>query len=162
MKMKKSISAAKWQAPLLLSCVVLVPVVVCSLAVAADESATLVAPLQNQSAIRGCSWTASAPVLGEGFVFLAEYDDSEILMNIDGSDVALELIDETGSLKLGEVLHRNYRGPGIAVSASYTSTWNCSMVPESESCEVTKFSATFEVKKNERTQIVQATGEVGC
>jgi hypothetical protein len=43
----------------------------------------------------------------------------------------------------------------------YKVTSDCSKSP-SEACEVTRFTAIFEVRKNGRTQIVQAAGESGC
>jgi hypothetical protein len=127
----------------------------------ASSDALLVSPLTEQDAIDGCSWSASSKELGDGFVFLAEYDDSRTLMNIDGSDIELDLVDESGNLvAVGDVLERTYQAEGVLVNAKYTTTWVC---PDgSESCEVTRYKITFDVSKGSRRQVVQATGDVGC
>jgi S-formylglutathione hydrolase FrmB len=124
------------------------------------EQPRIVAPLADQDAIRGCSWNASAPGVGEGFMFLAEYDDSEILMNLDGTDLNLELAADEGGMGLGEQRVRRYQAPDVDVIARYTITGVCPA--GSEACEVTHYRATFEVRKDSRVQFVEATGSVGC
>ncbi len=121
----------------------------------------LVGPLQDQDAIQGCAWSASAPGLGEGFVFLGEIDDSVNLMNIGGKDVALSLKSSTGDLsKLGDTQKRTFTAPGISVVATFKVNWAC---PEdSESCEVTRFKAVFDVTAGKKYQRVVGTGDVGC
>lgn len=129
--------------------------------VLAAEPAWLVAPLDDQELIAGCSWAASATSLGEGYVFIADYDDSEIRMNIDGKDTALVAVDQYKPLRsVGEVTTRHYRADGIDVQARYEATWVCPA--GSEGCEVTEFDATYEVRKGGRTQLVEASGAVGC
>ena len=84
----------------------------------ASESARLIAPLKDQGAIDGCSWSASAKELGSGFIFLSEYDDSRSLMNIDGSDIELTLVSGRGQLiVVGDVLERTYQASGVLVGA---------------------------------------------
>lgn len=123
----------------------------------------IVAPLADSSAIGGCSWIAHSAALGKGYVFLAKYDLSRILMNIDGADIKLELVSTEGRLDtLGSVLNMVYRTEGVVVRASYTATWVCPETNQSESCEVTRFDATYEVSKGSRRQLVHAIGEVGC
>jgi hypothetical protein len=128
---------------------------------AAAAAAHLVAPLKDQQVIDGCSWSASAPTIGAGFVFLAELDESRIVMNIDGWDIELKLVAAQGKLeKVGDVLERTFIAGDATVKARYTVTWVC---PEdSESCEVTKFAAKFTVTKGSQSEIVNATGPVGC
>jgi hypothetical protein len=121
----------------------------------------LVAPLKDQHAIDGCAWSASAPTVGPGFVFLGEIDDSRSLMNIGGSDVDLALTSEHGSLKkVGDVLERTFKADGMLVKAKYRVTWTC---PKGDnSCEVTRFTVSFNVSKRSKQQTVRATGDVGC
>lgn len=125
------------------------------------EPARLVLPLRDQTAIDGCSWTASSIELGKGFIFLSEYDDSRSLMNIDGADVELALVADRGGLKkVGDTLRRSYRADGLSIEATYEATWVC---PDGdESCEVTRYKVTLVASKGSRRQVVQATGDVGC
>lgn len=118
-------------------------------------------PLADQGAIEGCSWSASSPSVGSGFVFLGEVDDSRSLMNIDGSDTELTLVYEHGSFaRVGDVLERKFEGGGSVVIARYRVTYVC---PEAEtSCEVTRFAADFEVLKGSERETLSATGDVGC
>lgn len=124
--------------------------------------AELIAKVRDQGFVRGCSWTATAPSLGNGVIFLAERDESKIIMNIDGADVQLEVLKKSGKLQVeGDVLERTYGAPGIEVKARYKVTYDCS-ASASESCEVTEFTATFQVRKDGRTQTIQAAGSSGC
>jgi len=128
---------------------------------ALPESVRLVAPLKDQEAVDGCSWSASSQDVGRGFVFLAEYDDSRSFMNIDGSDLELALVAERGTLKkVGDAMERAYRADGVLVKAKYKATWVCSA--SNESCEVTRYKVTFDVSKGSRREVVKATGDVGC
>lgn len=130
--------------------------------VQAAEQAPLLAELQDQSRVRGCAWLASATSLGNGYMFIAEYDDSAAWMNIGGSDTQLAFIAERGSLKrVGDVLERSYRAPGVEVLARYSATWVCPADGE-ESCEVTRYAVMFEVATPDRIQIVDGAGAVGC
>ncbi|HLI17409.1 MAG TPA: hypothetical protein VKV22_03955 [Rhodanobacteraceae bacterium] len=120
----------------------------------------IVAPLQNQNAIPGASWSATAPSLGPGFVFLAEAGNSVNLMNIGGRDVHLLLKSSTGSLtKVGDVMRRTFVARGITVIATFKANWVCPK--DDDSCEVTRFSATFDVTKGKRHQKVVGFGDVG-
>jgi hypothetical protein len=122
----------------------------------------LIAQINDQNVIRGCSWSASAPSLGRELIFLAERDESKVIMNIDGTDVQLAVLKKSGKLQaIGDVLERTYGAPGIEVKARYKVTSDCSG-NASEACEVTGFTVTFEVTKNGRSQTVQAAGESGC
>ena len=121
----------------------------------------LVAQLKDQHAIDGCAWSASAPSVGPGFVFLGEADDSRSLMNIGGTDVDLILTSEHGVLKkAGDILDRTFKADGVLVSAKYRVTWTCPK--DDDSCEVTKFTVVFKVSKGSKQETVRATGDVGC
>jgi len=124
----------------------------------------ILAPLHDQSAIDGCSWSASSNRVGKGVVFLAEYDQSRVLMNIDGKDTELKAISTSGHLrKLGSVATAVYRSKkGAVVFATYRTTWLCPKDDASEACEVTRFDATYEVSTGTRHQTINATGDVGC
>jgi hypothetical protein len=128
----------------------------------AADSRGLISTLKNQGAIRGCQWNATAPSIGPGYIFLAEWDESKILMNIDGADVPLQVVGEVDKRPIkGTRMIKAYRAPGIEVKATYTVTWDCSQ-SDNESCEVTRYNATYEVSKGSQTQTVEASGEVGC
>jgi len=136
-----------------------------SVALSADAT-PLVAPLIKQDAIRGCSWQAWIPTPSSTgaapLIFLADRDDSRAVMNVDGSDVVLKVEGKSGPLpKIGDVIERKYGAPGIEIKATYKVTSDCSESPN-ESCEVSGYSVTLEVKKDGRTQVVQAKGAVGC
>ena len=85
-------------------------------------------------------------------------------MNIDGKDIELKRISTSGHLnKLGGVATAVYRSKqGAVVYATYKTTWVCPKDDTSESCEVTRFNATYEISTGTRHQIINATGDVGC
>lgn len=121
----------------------------------------LVAPLKNSNAISGCSWAASSEAIGPDTVFLGEHDDSKFLMNIDGSDVVLKLVHESGELGLGHTLYRTFRGGNAEVKAQFNVVRDCTN-DEEMSCEVGEYNAKFDVSKGQQHQIFQAQGSVGC
>jgi hypothetical protein len=128
-----------------------------------NAPSSIVGVLKDQGAIDGCSWSAEALAIGKGFFFLAEYDQSRVLMNLLGADVHLkrDTASTRGALKkLGETLREVYEGPGIRVEATYTAIGLCG--PKDTECEDTKFKAVFEVHAGDREQKVVATGDVGC
>jgi len=128
-----------------------------------SEPSSIVGVLKGQDAIDGCSWSAEAPAIGKGLFFLAEYDQSDVLMNLLGADVHLkrDTASTRGALKkLGETLREVYEGPGIRVEVTYIATGLCG--PKDTECEDTKFKAVFEVHAGDREQKVVATGDVGC
>jgi len=132
-------------------------------ATAHSAPSSIVGVLKDQAAIDGCSWSAEAPAIGKGLFFLAEYDQSDVLMNLLGADVHLKrnTASSRGALKrLGETLREVYEGPGIRVEVSYTAIGICG--PKDTECEDTQFKAVFKVHADEREQMVVATGDVGC
>lgn len=134
---------------------------ICAIDTRAAEQQPLLAELENQDRVPGCAWLASAPSLGDGYMFMAEYDDSAAWMNIEGEDTVLEFVEERGTLQsVGDVMERTYKAAGVDVLARYEVTWVCPA--DTESCEVTRFGATFEVTTADRIQIVAASGATGC
>lgn len=97
-------------------------------------------------------------------MFLAEYDQSRVPMNIDGVDTELQLISTRGDLRrAGSILTRVYRSrKGAVVYGTYRATWLCPLGDTEDPCEVNRFDATFEVTTGTRRQTVHAQGEVGC
>lgn len=119
--------------------------------------------LKDQAAIDGCSWSATSTSLGKALIFLAEYDESVVIMNIGGNDVHLQLDPQAsaGALEtVGSHLTRAYVAPGIRVEAAYTATWICPA--KDDSCEVTKFKVIYKVTVGGATQVVEGRGDVGC
>jgi hypothetical protein len=143
-----------------LACAVVAVVVAGSAPCAASD---LVGILKNQGAIDGCSWSATAEPFGKAFIFLAEYDESVVIMNIGGKDVHLVAEPKRSTARFGKVgsrLSRTYTAPGILVKAVYTATWVCPA--NDESCEVTKFEVVFTVEAGAASQVVEGRGDVGC
>jgi hypothetical protein len=129
----------------------------------AAQRNSLVGVLKAQNGIDGCSWSASSRAVGKGFVFLAEFDESVVIMNIRGNDVRLRLDASLSNGDLNRVGHRMSRrfvSDSLRVDASYLATWVCPK--DSESCEVTKFNVTFVVHDRGETQTLRASGDVGC
>jgi len=123
----------------------------------------LIGALRNQHIIDGCAWSASSTDVGPGFILLAEYDESIVVMNIGGMDVqlALDPSSETGApSRVGERRTKVYTALTVRVEATYTTTWVCP--PGQEGCEVTKFDVTFRVRRGDQIETVEAVGEVGC
>ena len=138
----------------------LVPLILFTPAKAEDH---ILAPLSNQSAIVDCSWSASSKRVGKGDLFQAEFDNSKAVMNINGIDTEFTRSSQHGHLqKLGSIMTAIYRAKGVVVYATYKTTWLCPTDDTSESCEVTRFDATYEVRTGSGHQIVNATGSVGC
>jgi hypothetical protein len=126
-------------------------------------AADLLGTLKSQDAIDGCSWSASAPSIGEGFIFLAEYDQSQVLMSIAGSDVTLKrdpALARGKLAKVGSQLSEVYISPGIRVEALFEVTSAC-RASDAE-CEDTRFRVTFKVRRGADSQTVRGTGDVGC
>lgn len=139
--------------------IVLSILVIAPLASVADDQ--LIGPLSDQNAVDGCSWFASSPSIGAGYIFLADIGDEPTLMHIDGKDLPLRLVRQSGALKkVGDTLERTYRSGDVQVAARFKAIWVCPK--DDESCEVTRFRVTFQVSKGARSQAVEATGEVGC
>ena len=142
--------------------------ILCLAPVAGESSelvnAKLLSPLKDDGGINGCSWSASAPNIGKGFIFLAEYDQSKVRMNLNGRDTELQMVSSHGYLKdLGSVMTAVYRSEsGAVVYGTFRTTWLCPKDGTDESCEVTKFNATFEATTGTRRQVVHAKGDVGC
>lgn len=127
----------------------------------ASDGMPSVGPLVDQRAIDGCAWTARSDEIGTGFVFLGEYGGPKALMNFDGIDVELALVDEKGALvSVGDTLERRFRGPGVAVDATFRATWVCP--DHDDACEVTRFEVLIRVAKDGRRQLVRGQGDVGC
>ena len=130
---------------------------------ASAASGGLVQPLADQSRARGCGWYASAAEVGHGTMFFAELDESAAYMNIRGTDVRImpDPGRSAGSrFRVGDTLTRTYLGDGVQVEARFRITDVCP--PDTESCEVTKYDARFEVTSSGSRQVVAATGERGC
>ncbi len=145
------------------SCVGLVAAALVLSATLPADAAGILGVLKNQHAIDGCSWSASAPSIGSGFIFLAEYDESRVLMNIGGADLTLRRDPSLTRGKLatvGSQLSEVYISPGIRVDAIFKVTSACRA--NDEECEDTKFRVTFNIKRGAETQTVQGTGDVGC
>jgi hypothetical protein len=123
----------------------------------------LVGTLHDPGVVRGCSWTATSADIGSGLIFLAEYDESLIVMNIDGRDIHLSRDPSSGAgrpSRIGDRVVKLYTAESVRVETTYTTTWVCP--PDTEGCEVTRFDVTFVVKRGDQIETVKAVGGVGC
>ncbi|MEJ7577490.1 MAG: hypothetical protein WKF74_10855 [Pyrinomonadaceae bacterium] len=112
----------------------------------------------------GCSFQfAPGNRNSERYIFFSPAGfENDALMNIDGRDVSLRLVNETnpkGRERVGSRSTRRYAAGNITVNVVYVATRVCK--PNDENCESTSYSATFIVKKGERTQTVKAAGSCG-
>jgi len=82
------------------------------------------------------------------------YDSDEKLMNVDGSVVALSVVSQTYPKKwtVGSRITKRYHAPDITVDMVAVIT---------KTAGETSVSATFTVRKRNRTQVVRATGMCG-
>ncbi len=123
----------------------------------------LVGTLRDPAVVRGCSWTASSTDIGSGLIFLAEYDESLIVMNINGTDIRLSRDPSSAAgrpTSVGDRVVKVYTAESARVETTYTATWVCP--PDTEGCEVTRFDVTFVVKRGDQIETVEAVGAVGC
>ena len=88
--------------------------------------------------------------------------EDNAMMNIDGRDVRLNLVNRAGpkNEKVGSHSTELYQAQGIKVTARYVTTAICE--PNDENCESTSYDATFTVMKGKRQQTVKLTGVCGC
>lgn len=151
-------AADRWSGPRLLVFSTLLV-----MAGAPARAQNLVGTLQDQRAIEGCAWSASSSEVGAGLILLAEYDESVVVMNVEGADVRLSLDpgSQTGHpAGVGERVTKVYTAPSIRVEATYTATWVCP--PNQEGCEVTRFDVTFVVRRGDQVETIRGAGDVGC
>ena len=127
-----------------------------------------IANLKDSSVIDGCGCYLQFPAEGqkrfEKYVFMADIDEKEAWMNIEGRDVKLRLVDSIRDanrrVKVGDRSSRTYRAGDITVRVAYVVTRVCK--PDDESCESTDYDATISVTKGDRRGQVKARGSCGC
>lgn len=129
---------------------------------------SLVANLKNNAVADGCGCYfqfRGTPRNAQRYLFFSSIEDDEktAWMNIEGRDVKLSLArkeDSKKRIRVGSTLTRRYVANDISVEAVYIATRVCKR--DDESCEATDYSATFVVRKGNRTQVVKAVGGCGC
>ena len=122
---------------------------------------SLVAVLKDQNQIGcGCYFSFISD-RRERCVFMSDPEDNA-RMNIDGSDVRLNLVKRVAPAneKVGRHSTEIYQAPGIKVTARYVTTAMCE--PNEPGCESTSYDATFTVVKGNRQQTVKLEGACGC
>jgi hypothetical protein len=110
----------------------------------------------------GCSLQLPADYRkhNERYVFLSDYDNA--LVNIDGKDTRLKLVDyhePEGEAKKGDRSTWNYADAEIGVRVDYIVTGVCD--PGDEACEVTFYDATITVTRGARKAVVRVKGDCG-
>jgi hypothetical protein len=96
-------------------------------------------------------------------IFFASYDETLVLMQIDGEVVTLEVSAEEsrGQLReLGDVMHRVYASGSTSVQAEFTVTRVCP--PTARECDGVGISADFILRKGDATRTFRGTGVSGC
>jgi hypothetical protein len=96
-------------------------------------------------------------------IFFAKYDDTLVLMRMEGELVTLKVTAEQsrGQLKdLGDVMHRTYANGSTRVDATFTVTRVCP--PNARECDGVGISADFIVRTGEVTQKLSGRGVSGC
>lgn len=144
---------------------VAVPIVLAASSIVSAQQGNLVSILRMSSRADGCGCYFSfnkSDDAARRLMFFESEQDMGIWINIDGRDTRLRLTRETKvkRLRVGSRLVSEYASGDVTVSLVKTVTWVCP--PRDDSCEITKFSAVFTVRKGNRAQIVHAVGSCGC
>jgi hypothetical protein len=143
----------------------LVPfLVVVSVSVTAQQR-NLVGVLRMSNRADGCGCYFSfnkADDQARRLMFFESDQNMGIWINIDGRDTRLGLVrkSKVNRLRVGSRLTSQYAAGDVTVDLVKTVIWVCP--PRDESCEITKYSAVFTVRKGNRTQVVRAVGSCGC
>lgn len=134
---------------------------------ARDSRKSMVGNIKDDRAIEGCGCYFSHPSEDKKrfprYLFFADIDEENGLMNIDGRDVRLKLVRSTkprGRERIGSRLTRTYTADGIQVSVVYVTTRLCK--PNDENCESTDYDATFTVTSSGRKETLRLKGGCGC
>jgi hypothetical protein len=134
--------------------------------IASAQQRNMVGILRMSSSADGCGCYFSFNKVDDKarrLMFFASNQDMGIWINIDGRDTRLRLVRETkpkGRIRVGSKFISHYAAGDLTVDLVQIATWVCP--PRDEGCEITKYSATFTVRKGSRTQIVRAVGSCGC
>jgi hypothetical protein len=135
---------------------------------ATGPATQLVGNIKNYSVVDGCGCYFQFPAeekkqQSNRYILMADIDEDDAWMNIDGRDVKLRLIKRTnpaGKERKGSRSSRKYTAKGITVQVDRIATSVCA--PSDESCEFTGYSATITVTKGNRKQVVKTSGGCGC
>jgi hypothetical protein len=85
------------------------------------------------------------------------------LMNIDGRDVELKMVDSdqpNREMKVGERFSKTYVGGNLNIRVDYVVVEVCD--PNDEGCEVTRYNATITIDRNGAKGQVKVRGLGGC
>jgi hypothetical protein len=97
----------------------------------------------------------------ERYVFLSDFDGHAV-MNIDGRDKELKLVESSGANReprKGDRSTRRFRSEGVEVIVKYVVTRVCT--PNDEKCEVIGYDAVISVTTNLGQRTVRARGVCG-
>ena len=129
----------------------------------------LIGTLKDGTIVDGCdcylqTLKESENYLSPLFIFLAELDELEAYINVDGKDTRLKLVsqvDYKGKPQIGKKSSRKYTAGDVTVLIEYVVTGFCA--PSDESCAFTKHSGTITVTKDSRMQkLTKLIGGCGC
>ncbi len=100
----------------------------------------------------------------ERYVLLHNFENIA-LMNIDGQDIRLELIENResahqDSIRKGERSSELYQAGKLGVRVNYLVTKVCD--PNDEACEVTWYDATITVTRDNQKKVLKTKGTCGC
>ncbi len=97
------------------------------------------------------------------YIFMDEPDEKTALMNVNGEDVKLKLIEASKRRtkeRAGDRFYRKYGAANLFVLAEYVVKSVCKV--NDESCETDWYSATFAVTKGRSKRLIRAEGGCGC
>ena len=125
----------------------------------AEPVAPLIKPVSDPLVLDSPYWYVRTPA-DESKVFFLFDDHYAALMNIDGSDVLLNLTGKHGSAgKVGDVIALEFEADKIRVQARFKVSWLC---PKSDDdCSVTSYDVTIKVTKGSRSESIDAVGSSG-
>jgi len=132
-----------------------------------DRNAGLIRNVSGAGEVQGCGCYFQFPSEGRNstrYLFFEDFSEESPLMNIDGKDVRLKLVNSSepadGIAKKGERFSRNYVSGDVRVRVDFVTTSVCA--PGDEACESTGYAVTVTVVKGGRKQTVKAVGGCGC
>jgi len=135
---------------------------------ASDSAPLVLGSLTQKEQVSGCGCyiqdlAASKKEGSNSYLFFSPDNADPAWIHLNGKDVQVELKKgPTGMFakKVGDNIHREYRGNGISLNLDLTATKVCEA--HAEGCEYNQYDATLEVKQGKSQTQVQGKGSCGC
>jgi hypothetical protein len=135
----------------------------------AGQKSQLIGNIKNSKVVDGCGCYFQFPAESKKkgsklFVFWSESDE-EALMNIDGRDEKLKLVNATepkGGFKVGARTSMKYTNSDRSVTIIMDRVITRVCPKDDEDCEFIGYDATITITKGDLKQEVKVTGGCGC